>query len=585
MTMRAGSIIGAVALAAVAVGATVTARRLATTQERVAEMRAAVPSVPDVGEWPAAFGPELQRRTTAVRTERAPLEALGHLTRLYVANGFDAEAAPLLATLRRLDPTEGRWPYLAAERRWRAGDLAGAAEQLRATVEIAPDYAPAWLRLGDLQLRNGSVEAAYQSYVRASHVTNDLRAQFALARLQAETGTRGDPRPRLVTLARGHPEVQDLHELLAHVLTAAGDREPAARERELAAAAEHRMQTPDPWLDELAALTFDPDRVGRIGAEWLAQGRYGEAEALFRRAVRLAPEDGRWREDLSRVLVRRERNTEARHVLVEAVAACPFDRVLPLRLAAALRAEHKAAEAAAVARTALGRWPRWAPLHAELGLASRELGDPEAAAAALQAAVQLDPTDAEVRYALAYTLLALRQPVAAKAEAEAAITLRPDFARALVMLGGIAVDAGDRAGAEAIVARLRELRPDDPGSRLLFAGLQLMKGQVAQEAGELDEAARLFADGLAAAPDFAPLLREYGHLAFRRAQFAEAADLFDRYLRIERRDLQAYVWLGDALAGNDRALEARHVYERGLALARQAGDRLRITELSTRLEQ
>jgi tetratricopeptide (TPR) repeat protein len=583
--MRAGSLIGVVALAAVAVAATVTARRLAVTQERVAEMRAAVPATPEVADWPAEFGPELKRRTAAVRQEQAPLAALGQLTKLYVANGFEAEAGPLLETLRRLDPTEGRWPYLAAELRWRAGDLSGAEAQLRATVQTAPDYAPAWLRLGDLQLRTGSVEAAYQSYVRASHVTNDLRAQFALARLQAETGTRGDPRPRLTTLARGHPEVQDLHELLAHVLTAAGDREQAARERELAAAADHRMQTPDPWLDELASLTFDPDRLGWLGAEWLAQGRCGEAEALFRRAVHLAPADGRWREDLSRVLMRLERNTEARQVLVEAVTACPFDRVLPIRLAAALRGEHKAAEAAAVVRTALGRWPRCALLHAELGLALRESGEHEAAAAALRAAVQLDSTDAEVRYALAYTLLALRQPTAAKAEAEAAIALRPDFARALVMLGGIAVDAGDRAGAEAIVARLRELRPDDPGSRLLFAGLQLMKGQAAQEAGELDQAARFFTEGLAAAPDFAPLLREYGHLAFRRAQFAAAADLFDRYLRIERRDLQAYVWLGDALAGNDRALEARDVYERGLALARKAGDRLRITELSTRLEQ
>lgn len=584
--MRARHYLLAVTLGFIAAAALIVAQRIARDRARAVAIRIAAPPVPAVPRWPAAFTAELARSSGAARQPGAEVGTLGHLAKLYAANGFTGQAAPLLETLRQFEPGNARWPYLLAELRRRDNELVAAASLFETALTLAPGYAPGWLRLGDIQWERGEVVAAERSYVRAANLaTLAPRPQFALVRLQAEAGSRGDPRPRLTALARDYPRVREFHEMLAQVWSAAGNREQAAAELRLAMQADRWLDTSDPWLDELAPLGFDAGQLGGIARRRLAEGRPNDAATLLERAVRLAPGDARLRADLATAYARGDRGADARAALQEAVIACPRDTDLFVRLAAALRAERKAAEAAAVARRSLEQWPDCAALHAQLGFALRELGENEAAVPVLQTAVHLDPGAADANYALAYSLLALKRAGEARAAVEAAVAVRPNFAEALVMLGGMAVNAGDLPAAEKVVATLHALQPDDPGSRLLAAGLQLSKGVAAEEAGDLEAAAGHFRAGLTAAPDFAPLLRENGLLAVRRGQFSDAVEMFDRYLRLERRDLRAYLWLGDALYECDRGPEARDMFERGLAAAQKAGDRARITEFSTRLDR
>ncbi len=573
-------------LTAIAVVALGWAAIVSRQQERTAIALAAVPRVPAVEHWPASLAEELHRATAAALQARDPAGPLAHLAGLYLVNEKRAEAAQVLDGLERLEPDNARWPYLRADLQLRSGDEPGAIASLQAALRLAPGYAPGWIRLGDLQWRRHDGAAAQQSYREAVRAApQDPRAQFALARLEAEAGTLGDPRRRLVSLARAHPEIGDVHELLARVLAAAAEPEMAAEERKLRARSDRRVDTRDAWLDELAPLIFDPGRLGAMARQWVAEQRLAEAAGLLDRAVQLAPGNASLRRDLAAVASRRGRPTEARVALEAGVAACPNDPELVEHLAAALGVEHKPAAAIAVVRRALTRWPARAGLHAALGFALRDAGENDAAAVELREAVRLDPTRPETHYALAFCLLAARRPAAARIEAEQAVALRPDYAEALVMLGGMAIESGEIATAERVATQLHELQPNEPGSRLLFAGLQLIKGRAAEQKADLEEADRLYRAGLAVSPDFTPLLREAGLLSVRRAQFEQAVEMFDRYLRIEPRDLEAYVWLGDALVEAGRDAEARNVFERGLVGAQKAHDRPRITDFSTRLDR
>src|SRR5690349_6948909 len=111
--------IGLIVLTVLAASA---AWRIWRQQQLTSALIAGAAPSPDITRWPAEFSRRLQAEEVAVRRGEQSVAALGRLASLYFANGFANEASQALATLRKVDPANARWPYLAADLPLRVAD-------------------------------------------------------------------------------------------------------------------------------------------------------------------------------------------------------------------------------------------------------------------------------------------------------------------------------------------------------------------------------------------------------------------------------------------------------------------------------
>lgn len=551
---------------------------------RVEAVAAALPAVPEVPAEPEEFGLRLRTLTKRVELDPSDLAAAGDLAGVYVGNARPAQARALLDVLVRLEPRQARWAYWLAEARRQAGDVAGAETALRMTVERDPAYVPAWLKLGDACAERRAWADAAECYRRADLVLpGDLRVAVARIRLAARAGNQGDPRVPLARLIEAHSDLRSLHEFMATLQAAGGDEAAAGKARRAAAAATNDVTSDDPWLDELWKECFQVAALEARAAQWRRERRFEEAIQVLGRAISMAPEEPEPRLQLADIYETMEAPAEVRKTLEAAVRACPRDVPVRVRLAAALRSEGHKDEAVMLLRAALRTAPGDAALHLALGRALRDSGRAEEALAELDAALARDPRLAEAHYQRGVVLVEKGRRDEARTEVRHALELEPEHPGGLALAGTLAIDAKDRAEAERVVGRLYANQPDDANARVLFAALQLMKGNASADAGELDAADRWYQAGLAAAPEFGPLLREGGALALRRGQSGDAAALLERYVKLEPNDLRGYTLLGRALQEAGRRAEARRVLQRGRSLAQRAGDQTTLAEIETLL--
>jgi tetratricopeptide (TPR) repeat protein len=590
MPSRRQHVIIVAALVGVIAACALLAAHLWRQQQRAAVAVAGVAPVPDLKRWPSEFRERVAEASQDVGHARAPLGALVTLADLYCANGFTREAEQALGALRRLDPSNARWPYLMADARLRGGDQEGAEPDLRAAVKLDAGYAPAWIRLGELLAGRGAFEQARDCFAQAVAAAPDnVWARYDSISLEAVHGTGvGDWRRRLEELARAQPTTKEVHALMAESLAASHDLAGAERERRIAANSELNIGTQDPWVDELYPLCYDSSHMMVRAIEMRREGRFDETEKLLTRVAKLAPHEASnplaW-DLLSNFYLKTGRLAEARSVLKTAVAEFPEEPQMPLLQARLFCAEHEPGAAVEVARRALGRWPERADLHAALGVALRDGGDFAAGAAALRDAIRLDPTLTEAQFDLGTCLIEQGARAEARAAFARALEMRPDYPEALLAISQIDLESGNYASAQTYVSKLFDQNPDDPKARRLLAAWHMVKGMAARESGDLEQAETDYRAGLALSADYAALLKEAGQLSGQRGKLAQAALDFQGYVRVEPDDPEGYRLLGLTLQGAGRTAEAKTAFEQGLGAAQKAGDQSRADEFRRLLER
>lgn len=149
----------------------------------------------------------------------------------------------------------------------------------------------------------------------------------------------------------------------------------------------------------------------------------------------------------------------------------PVAHSAPALLAAAreARAAGRHAEAAALARQAIGLAPRNPGAHAELAAALRLAGDAGGAGAAAADALALDPANPLALSETARLALARGDRDDAYARFEQAAAAQPDRPQALLDLAAAARDAGDHARARDAAARAAQRAPDAFGAWMALA--------------------------------------------------------------------------------------------------------------------
>jgi tetratricopeptide (TPR) repeat protein len=243
-----------------------------------------------------------------------------------------------------------------------------------------------------------------------------------------------------------------------------------------------------------------------------AANRWQEAEAIFVRVTRAAPEQaGAWY-GLGYVAYQVKRYGDAERSLRRAVELRPNDPVFRGTFAATLAALKKHPEAIREYEAALKFGPEQAGLLSNFGNTLCATGDFDRAIALLSRAIELEPNSSLFRRNLIQCLLTAKKAPEAIEQIEKLRILAPgpavemDYGSALVMLGRH----------EEAIAAYRRAEAAGHRDYNMFHNL----ATVLQDLGHIEEAEEAYRNALVLKPDFAPSRRQ---LASNRKY-----DVFDR---------------------------------------------------------
>ncbi|MDX1998749.1 MAG: protein kinase [Thermoanaerobaculia bacterium] len=325
---------------------------------RYLELRHSLAAAPDLDQLLADLG-ELRRRAPGF-VDLYALEA-SVARRRFTESGeqhYLDHGLKIARQARELAPGDPRPLVNLFELELHAGNLDAAQTVLDELATIDP--AATLLRRGQLAERRGQDEEALERLTAAVRMQPSWRALLILANTEYRLG--------LLPAAREH-----LGELL--------DRSPGNVEGLRALAQIELLDDPPratKLLEELVARRPDAGALSNLGVALLLQRRYEEAEARFRAALDLLPEDASATLNLADCLTLLGRDEEARTLYRALLAADPPPPTL-------------------------GNWPRFsiaAQAHAHLG-------ETDAAIAAIQQALRLTPDNAQLALEAAVVYIAI----------------------------------------------------------------------------------------------------------------------------------------------------------------------------------
>src|SRR5436309_1453446 len=165
--LRRSSILRLVLVAALAVGllyggATEVWRRAALAR---------LPVLPSFEGQPAAVIAHLKDKDQAARAAPHSATAVGALCLAYHADVLLDQAERCYARAEELDPDDWRWAYYRALAQGERGNGGALVETMRRVIAAAPDFGPAWFRLGEAEFKRARYEAAAEAWRRAASLT------------------------------------------------------------------------------------------------------------------------------------------------------------------------------------------------------------------------------------------------------------------------------------------------------------------------------------------------------------------------------------------------------------------------------
>ena len=422
------------------------------TQARVA---AWLPDLPDLGSAPAALRDRLAQTDARARSRFGAARGFAVLSRVYHANGFLEEAQRCYQGLQQLDPTEPRWLHLHASILAGYGTIDPALELWRKVRELAPDYLPAPLRMGDGLLkvnRPQEAAAAYEAVLKLS--PGNPYALLGLARLDLKAERWDQARQRLeqvvsqTNYALGYDLIVSLYERL-------GLNQRATDIRGMAKASGAYRDAADPWLDSLIEDCLDPYRLSLTAGTTAGNGDPATALRLLERAIEVAPEDVSVRFQYGTLLV-------AQGNLAGAIG--------PLRLCTELSPDFsdgwahlsslqaRRGEAVAAERTlaqGLKNCPQSPGLHLQYARSLQQAGRIGEAIAEFQTSIRLRPNEPDAYIDLGNVYIRQQRNAEGVAEMRRALEVEPGHPMALSVLTFHAIVTGDEAGAQRSLAAVR----------------------------------------------------------------------------------------------------------------------------------
>lgn len=434
-------------LVAALAGAAVAGLALWRGQQRAAALRDGVPERPALSGWPAELGQRIDASMAGLRAGEEPVRALGELGLLYHANGFYAEASTCYHALLQVDPDNPRWPHAFASILAGYGKLEEAAGLWRETVDLAPGYMPARLRLGDVLLKANRLDEAAKVYQEALRL--DPRQPYAhlgLGRVHVARGQWQEAREPLEQAA-SLSDQRLAYDLLPTVYERLGEHARALAMRGRSKAAGSYADTPDPWLDEMMLACYDTYRLAVAGGAAKHGGNRRVALQLLERARSLSPESAPVHFQLGLMYLETKEYTKARPHLEQCTRLAPdmADGWIHLSILLATVGDRAASER--VLADGLARCPSSPGLHLERGHRLAAAKRHDEAIAAYRESFRLRPDEAAPLLSIATILFDQGRDAEAVAELRRALEAEPFFPPALSILAFHAITVGNRTEA------------------------------------------------------------------------------------------------------------------------------------------
>jgi len=307
-------------------------------------------------------------------------------------------------------------------------------------LELAPDNAEAFTRLGIVMHGQEQLDAAIEQYQQALRINPDLPlTHFNLGVAHQELHQYAEAETSYRNTIHLQPDYANVHANLGYVLNLQSKHEEAAAAYQ-------------------QALIFDPDTAEihhNLGLVLMAQGRTDEAENSLQTALRLNPG-----------------YTEAY-----------------INLAGLLQVKGDYPEAEAALRKAISNDPNSADTHQKLAIVLNSMGRQSEAVDSCREALRLKPDCVDAHIALAAAVITLQRPDEAMNHCNQALDIEPDNINAISLAANIAIHTGDKETASQTLRPLLEKGFDDFGPDHI--NIALAFALISKELGQQEEAIAL----------------------------------------------------------------------------------------------
>jgi tetratricopeptide (TPR) repeat protein len=328
--------------------------------------------------------------------------AWGQLGMLLRAHDFGAEANVCFAEAERLDPTEGRWPYLHGLTLVLTDPERGI-ECLRRAVERLDNRSSApRLRLAEVLAEQGHTEEAedHLRQILRRQPTN-CRARIGMARVLLER-QKWQTALELVQPCLADPRAAfKARQLRAAAWTALGELGRADEELREARALPPDADWPDPFVEEVERLKRGVNVRLAMAQALTRAGRDAEAVDVLEETARRRPESARVWEALGRTLLDQRKPEQAEKALERAVS-CDKEMVEAwFDLGVVRFQQDKFTAAAECFDRTVALKPSHALAHYNLGQCRKRQGETAAAIESFRTALRCRPDYEPARKALA----------------------------------------------------------------------------------------------------------------------------------------------------------------------------------------
>lgn len=436
------------------VSASVVGWRWFAAAEPQALVAQVLPRQPELESDQELLRARFEAATARARSRFGARQGLAELARLYHANGFLDQAVQCYGTLEQLEPSEPRWPHYHATILAGYGEIEPALARWRRVVELAPDYTPARLRVGDGELKANRFEAAAAVYSEVLQRTPDEPyAQLGLARIDFEQGRLEAAQRRLETLVH-QTNYQLGYDLIVTLYERTGQAARAAAIRGMQKASGAYRDPDDPWLTELLEYCYDPYRLALEAGAIARNQDQATARRLLERAVELAPGDVAARFQLGTLCTAMGDVAAAKEHLERCTILAPTFSDAWARLSDLYAATGNKAAAERTLTAGLNHCPDSPGLHLMRARNLRDTGKVEPAMNHYLISARLRPNEPEAFAELGILLIGLGRVDEGMSRLQQAIETDPANPMILGILAMHAIETGNAAEADTWLARI-----------------------------------------------------------------------------------------------------------------------------------
>ena len=310
-------------------------------------------------------------------------QAVGELGRLYQANHFYDDALSCYRLALEYDEQSAVWFYLSASIHQQRGETESMIGFLERTLRLSGGYSPAVLKLADTYFKANAMQEAKVYYERRLQLEpGDPYALMGLARIALDKGQWEIAEAHLQKAISSNPRFGDAHRLMAEVHEHFDRIEEMKKSLDRAAGCTRFRPAPDPWIDDLKDLCYDPEQLLVLGSMALTELDIETAvNKHFARALEIDPENPAVHLAMGKAWFMAGDWSRAHQYLMRTIELDPTSDQAYFQLGLILRNENKLGDAEAMMLKALAYQPNNANVLNNLGVIQLEQGRyPEAIA-------------------------------------------------------------------------------------------------------------------------------------------------------------------------------------------------------------